>query len=58
VVLKEEQAVDVSTATGPMRTYLLRPAAEGRYPGVILYSEIFQMTGPIRRFASFVAGQG
>src|SRR5580658_7911267 len=41
-----------------MRTYLLRPAAEGRYPGVILYSEIFQMTGPIRRFASFVAGQG
>ena len=58
MVLKEEQAVDVSTATGPMRTYLLRPAAEGRYPGVILYSEIFQMTGPIRRFASFVAGQG
>lgn len=58
MVLKEEQAVDIPTATGPMRTYLLRPAAEGRYPGVILYSEIFQMTGPIRRFASFVAGQG
>jgi carboxymethylenebutenolidase len=41
-----------------MRTYLFRPVAEGRYPGIVLYSEIFQLTGPIRRTASFLAGHG
>ncbi len=41
-----------------MRTYLFRPVAEGRYPGIVLYSEIFQLTGPIRRAASFLAGHG
>jgi carboxymethylenebutenolidase len=41
-----------------MRTYLLRPSESGRYPGVILYSEIFQVTGPIRRTAALIAGHG
>jgi carboxymethylenebutenolidase len=41
-----------------MRTYLVRPAAEGRYPGVLLYSEIFQVTGPIRRTAAMLASHG
>ncbi|WP_158749108.1 dienelactone hydrolase family protein [Acidobacterium sp. S8] len=58
MVLKDDLVVDIPTATGPMRTYFFHPAAEGRYPGVILYSEIFQLTGPIRRFASFIAGHG
>ncbi len=58
MIVKDDLVIDVATKTGPMRTYFFRPAAEGRYPGVILYSEIFQMTGPIRRFASFVAGHG
>jgi carboxymethylenebutenolidase len=35
-----------------------RPAAEGKYPGVILFSEIFQITGPIRRTAAMIAGHG
>ena len=34
------------------------PASEGKYPGVILFSEIFQVTGPIRRTAAMIAGQG
>jgi carboxymethylenebutenolidase len=58
MVIKDDLVVDISTPTGPMRTYFFHPAAEGRYPGVILYSEIFQLTGPIRRFASFIAGHG
>jgi carboxymethylenebutenolidase len=58
MILQQERAVDVATPTGPMRTYLLQPAAKGRYPGVILFSEIFQATGPIRRFAAFLAGHG
>jgi carboxymethylenebutenolidase len=58
MIVKDDLVVDVPTKTGPMRTYFFHPAAAGRYPGVILYSEIFQMTAPIRRFASFVAGHG
>jgi carboxymethylenebutenolidase len=41
-----------------MRTYIFKPAAEGKFPGVILYSEIFQATGPIRRTAAMIAGHG
>jgi carboxymethylenebutenolidase len=41
-----------------MRTYFFQPAAEGKYPGVVLYSEIFQATGPIRRTAALIAGHG
>jgi len=51
-------SVDLPTARGPMRTALYRPAAPGRYPGLVLYSEIFQLTGPIRRTAAFLAGHG
>ena len=41
-----------------MRTYLFRPQAPGRYPGLVLYSEIFQVTAPIRRTAALLAGHG
>ena len=58
MIVKDELVLDVTTAHGPMRTYFFHPAAAGRYPGVVLYSEIFQMTGPIRRFASLLAGHG
>ena len=58
MTIKDDLVAEVPTPTGPMRTYLFRPAAEGKYPGVILYSEIFQATGPIRRTAAFIAGHG
>ena len=58
MTLKDEVAVEIDTPTGPMRTYILRPAAQGRFPGVMLFSEIFQVTGPIRRAAAMIAGQG
>lgn len=57
MIIKEE-TVDLETPRGPMRTYVLRPVAEGQYPGLILFSEIFQVTGPIRRTAAFLAGHG
>ena len=41
--------VDLATPYGPMRTHLFRPDGEGPYPGVILFAEIYQMTGPIAR---------
>ncbi len=59
MILKDDLVQDIPTANGPMRTYFFRPTAENRQcPGIILYSEIFQMTGPIRRFATFLAGHG
>jgi carboxymethylenebutenolidase len=41
-----------------MRVVQLAPAMGGPFPCIILYSEIFQLTGPIRRSASMLAGQG
>ena len=50
--------VDLPTPYGPMRTHLFRPLGTGKYPAVALFSEIYQMTGPIARTAAFLAGQG
>ena len=55
--------VDLPTPTGTMRCYVYRPkteagAAAKKYPAIILYSEIFQQTGPIRRSAQTMAGHG
>ena len=41
-----------------MRTHLFRPDGDGEFPGVVLYSEIYQMTAPIARTAAMVAGHG
>src|ERR1700748_1200734 len=53
-----QEFVDLVTPTGAMRTHILRPVAEGKYPGVLFYSEIFQLTEPVRRLASQLAGHG
>ncbi|MEI6052654.1 MAG: dienelactone hydrolase family protein, partial [Opitutaceae bacterium] len=58
MTIKDAEFIDLATPTGPMRSYLFRPQAPGRYPGILLYSEIFQVTGPIRRTASMLAGHG
>lgn len=56
-VHSEEIAV-IPTPYGPMRTVVFQPTAPGRYPGILLYSEIFQITGPIRRLATRFASAG
>ena len=58
MILKEAEHVELTTSLGLMRTHIFRPAAGGKYPGIILYSEIFQMTAPIRRTAVMLAGHG
>jgi carboxymethylenebutenolidase len=58
MTITDLDSTDLTTPTGPMRTYLVRPVAGGRYPGLVLYSEIFQVTGPIRRMASMLASHG
>ncbi len=58
MVIIDTEHVDLDTPTGPMRTHIVRPAAPGKYPGIVFYSEIFQVTAPIRRTAAMLAGQG
>jgi carboxymethylenebutenolidase len=53
-----EDFVDLATPSGTMRTHISRPVAPGRYPGIIFFSEIFQITAPIRRTAAMLAGHG
>ncbi len=58
MTIKDDIVVELQTPTGPMRTFIFRPAAVGKFPGVVLFSEIFQVTAPIRRAAAMIAGHG
>lgn len=58
MTIREPEFVELATASGPMRTHVYRPSGDGRYPGLLLFSEIFQVTAPIRRTAAFLAGHG
>ena len=52
-----ETTVEIATLTGPMRAVVFRPAEETRkFPGLVLFSEIFQITGPIHRTGAYLAG--
>lgn len=57
MIIIEEQ-VELTTPYGPMRTHIRKPAAPGKYPGIVFYSEIFQITGPVDRIAAYFAGHG
>jgi carboxymethylenebutenolidase len=52
------EIVSIPTTLGSMRTEIFRPAVVGTFPAIIFFSEIFQITGPIRRAASVYAGHG
>lgn len=58
MILHEPEFVDIPTPTGPMRVHQFRPKEERLFPAIILYSEIYQVTGPIRRLATRLAGEG
>ena len=59
MIIRSDEAEDVLVpGSGTMRMHLFRPAVPGRFPGVLFFSEIYQVTDPIRRLAAMVAGQG
>src|SRR5277367_620928 len=58
MIIINDEYVTLDTPQGPMRTHIVRPAAPGRYPGIVFYSEIFQITAPVRRTAAMLAGHG
>lgn len=58
MIIRADEIKDIATPSGLMRVHLCRPAVEGRFPGIVFYSEIYQITAPIRRLAAMLAGQG
>lgn len=56
-MLVTTEFVDLPAPETPMRTMVVRPAAEGAYPGLLLYSDIFALTAStqraLTRFASY-----
>ena len=56
--LKPTTFLDIDTPTGKMRTHWFEPVGETARPALMLFSEIYQMTGPIARTAAFLAGHG
>lgn len=58
MTILDNEHVELQTPSGPMRTHIFRPAAAGKYPAITLFSEIFQLTGPVRRTAMMLAGHG
>ena len=59
MIIRNDETQDVSLPGGQvMRMHLFRPAVDGAFPGVLFFSEIYQVTAPIRRLAAMLAGQG
>jgi carboxymethylenebutenolidase len=50
--------VEIEVGGSRMRTLIVRPRATGRYPGILCYSDIFQLTGPHVRSCIRLAGHG
>ncbi|KAK7207237.1 dienelactone hydrolase family protein [Myxozyma melibiosi] len=62
-MLVHESFVDLPTSLGTtMRVYTFTPFIPGypkaKFPGVVCYSEIYQVTGPVARLAKQIASQG
>ncbi len=58
MIIRTDETTDVPTPNGPMRVHWFRPAVEGQFPGLLFFSEIYQVTAPIRRMAAVLAGHG
>jgi carboxymethylenebutenolidase len=58
MIIQTDEPADIATPTGAMRIHVVRPAVPGRFPAVLFFSEIYQVTAPIRRLAALIAGHG
>jgi carboxymethylenebutenolidase len=52
------QYVDIPAGGTPMRSFVAAPKQDGKYPGILFYSDIFQLTGPMIRASMRLAGYG
>ena len=47
---------DISSGGSPMRMFVAAPKAEGKFPAILCYSDIFQLTAPMLRSCARLAG--
>lgn len=52
------ETVGLSVDQSLMRLYVARPRAQGCWPGILFYSDIYQLGEPITRLADRLAGHG
>ncbi len=52
------ESVDIEAGGKSMRMLVTAPKAEGTYPAIVAYSDIFQITGPQGRMSTRLAGYG
>ena len=57
-MLVTTEYVDIPAGPAPMRMFVAAPKASGRYPGIVCYSDIFQLTGPMLRACTRLASYG
>lgn len=50
--------IDLPAPDGAVRCFAARPKAPGRYPGIVCFSDIFQLSGPMLRACVRLAGHG
>lgn len=50
--------VEIPVEGRSMRSFIAAPKAAGAWPGIVFYSDIFQLTGPMLRSCARLAGYG
>ena len=54
----EQQTIGLTVDDSLMRVHLARPVEQGPWPGLMFYSDIYQLGDPILRLANRLAGYG
>src|SRR5262245_33764737 len=54
----KHERVEIPVGAAKMPAYLSRPSADGNYPGVLVFQEIFGVNAHIRSVADRVAAEG
>ena len=61
-MLIQESHVDIATSSTPMRLFLFHPVLssglKARFPAILVFTEIYQVTAPITRLCRQLAGRG
>jgi carboxymethylenebutenolidase len=57
-VVVTREYVDIPVGDRRMRTFLATPRALGPHPGIVFFSDIFQLTEPTLRWCTRLAGHG
>jgi carboxymethylenebutenolidase len=57
-MIVQTESVTIPVDGSPMRAFVARPRDEGQYPGILLYSDIFQITPTMQRACVRLAGYG